>query len=117
MVMVALNAAIVAGLVAVHDTINELWWLPAAGAVIAGALMVASVWPRTLDLGADLVDLHDKMREKPRLNAARSMFNAVSQSADRADAILSGKTFLFRLGLVALALSLLGSLPVVLFRP
>ena len=60
--LITVAAASIAGLAAVHDTINRLWWLPTAGFFVAGGMLVASIWPRTVDLGPDLVDLHDEMR-------------------------------------------------------
>jgi hypothetical protein len=102
--MVALDGAVIAGLVAVHDTINRLWWIAAVGCVAAAVAMVGSIWPRTVDLGPDLADLPDEMREQPPRDAARSMFNAISSATDGADAILEDKVSLFWIGLGLFAL-------------
>jgi len=114
--MLAVVGAVVAGLVAVHKTINPLWWAPAIAALVAAGMMVAA-WPRTLDLGADLVDLHHEMRDQDPLETARTLFNATLEAEGDADAILALKSALFRWSLVVLSLSLLACIPVVLFRP
>lgn len=36
----ALDAALIAGLVATHESIHELWWLPALGGTVAAAFFI-----------------------------------------------------------------------------
>src|SRR5712691_4429695 len=73
----AIDAAAIGVLVAVHRVVNDLWWAPAAVCGIAGGLLVASIWPRNFVLGPDLFDLHDGMRDASPLEAAREMVNDV----------------------------------------
>lgn len=112
--MIAVDAAAIAGLAAVHDAINRLWWLPTLAFVAAGLLMVASIWPRVVTLGPDLADLHDQLREQSPLDAARLMFNETSAATSDADGTLERKVFLFWLGLAVLSVSLVASFPIIL---
>jgi hypothetical protein len=73
----ALDAAVIAGLVAAHDLIHRLWWLPTAGLIGAGVLFIASVWPREVALGPDLIDFHDEMREDSTLDALAGCLSAL----------------------------------------
>jgi hypothetical protein len=115
--VLALDAAVIAGLVAVHNVIHSLWWLPAAGCAAAGALFVASIWPRTVDLGPDLIDFHDEMRESPRRDVARSLFTHFLLATETVDETVGEKTLIFWVALGVLSVSLVGCLPIVLLRP
>jgi hypothetical protein len=44
-------AAAIALLVAAHDDIHRLWWLPAVALGVASLLLLAAVWPRRFDVG------------------------------------------------------------------
>ena len=112
----AIAAAIVAGLASVHDSLGNLWWLPASGCAVAGALFVGSLWPRIFPKGPDLLELHDAMRAASLLESARTMFGFVMRAAVSAEQIVSSKTRTYYLGLLLLSLSAAGSIPVIVRR-
>jgi hypothetical protein len=60
--LLALVAAIIGGLA----TFTIFWWAPAVGCAVAGVFFVRTVWRRSLILGPDLIDFHDKMRAHGR---------------------------------------------------
>jgi hypothetical protein len=115
--VLALVAAIIAGLVGFHDGLNDLWWIPTLGFLLTGILLIASIWPRTADLGPDLIDFHDEMRESTPLEAARAMTSHLYIAAANANDSMIAKGALFWLSLGSLLMSTVGCLPVILLRP
>jgi hypothetical protein len=115
--VLAIDAAAIAGLVAVHESIHSLWWIAVLGFLTAGAIFIGSIWPREVEVGVDLVDFHNEMREANPLHAAREFFTDLSSSADDAEKQMRGKVGLFLFGLAVFAASLVICLPIVLFRP
>ncbi len=115
--ILAVDAAAIGVLATVHSSVNHLWWLPAAGFSVAGALLIGVVWVRGIALGPDLLDFHHKMRNDPPLHAAREMLNDLVTATDENDSTVNGKTSLFWWALASLAVSLIGCLPITLFRP
>src|SRR5436853_1922637 len=47
------DAAAVGVLIGVHDAVG-FWWLDATGLAVAGLLLLAVVWPRSVDAGPNL---------------------------------------------------------------
>jgi len=115
--LLALDAALIAGLAAAHDSIHRAWWLPAVIAAMAAGFFIASLWPRTVDLGANPIDFHKEMREGSPLDAARAMVEHLFSSAERVDERIAEKGNLYWVGLALFSVALVASLPMVVFRP
>jgi hypothetical protein len=107
-------AASITLLVAAHDDIHRLWWLPAVGLAFAGVLMLAAVWPRTFDVGPDTRDFYEKMATSTRLEASRQMLTELLVAGDANDFQLPIKRRLFKAGFAVLVAGLLGALPIAL---
>jgi hypothetical protein len=45
------DAAALGVLIAAHDGINTYWWIPGLVLGAAGLILLAAIWPRTLDSG------------------------------------------------------------------
>ena len=117
--LLALGAAAIALLVATHDTINRFWWLPVIGFSVASALFLLAARPREFDVGPDLTWLYDRWTaaRTSAADAARQMLSECLSSLGNNYALSVRKGLYVRLGLIALVLSALGSIPVALIRP
>jgi hypothetical protein len=115
--VLAAAVAALAALAAFHRGINHFWWLPALGLFCSCVLFALVIRPYEFTFAPDLLDLHDQMREEGQLEAARELLDDLTYAADRNDRPLRLKVQLFGYGLVVMAASLVGSLPVLLFRP
>lgn len=115
--VLAAAVAALATLAAFHHTINRLWWIPAIGLVVSSGFFCAVIWPYDVEQAPDLFDLHDKMRTEGSFGAARELLNDLTKAADTNDGPLGLKVRLFGYGLVVLAVSLVGCLPILLIRP
>ena len=113
--ILAIDAAALGVVVAVHNVLNVNWWLPAAGLGVAGVFLIASIWPRRFDFGPDIEAFYSEMGGGTPLEAARQMLAELLQSikANRKDS----KILLAWIGLALMVVSLLGCLPVVFLRP
>ena len=112
--VLGVTAAAIALMVAVRAAVNEVWWLPTAGLGAAGVLLLASVWPRTFDLGPDPRRFYEAMATSTRLVASRQMLSELLAAVDANDRHLPAKNRLFKAGFGVLVVSLLGSLGVAL---
>jgi hypothetical protein len=115
--VLAAAVAALAALAAFHQGVNRLWWLPALGLFCSCVLFALVIRPDEVTSAPDLLDLHDQMRDEGRLEAARELLDDLTYAADGNERPLGLKVQLFRYGLVVLAASLAGSLPILLFRP
>ena len=114
---IGLVVAVIGGLAAVHNAVNSAWWMPAVGCVIAGCFFVRTIWQREFIFGPDLLDFHDEMRTQPPLGAARLMLVSLSDATDSVELGYDDKAWNFEVGLAILSISLIGCLPILLFRP
>ena len=73
--VLGLDTAAVALLVAVRDSLNALWWIPACALGVTGVLLLAAIWPRTFDLGPDPRKFYEAMGTSSRLVATRQMLS------------------------------------------
>lgn len=113
----AVGAAVIAGLATTHEGLNSRWWLPAIGCAVSGGFLIAATWLRELDLGPDPIDFHDEVRYAGAVGAAREMVEALTTATENVDEGYGVKRSYFSVGLVLLIVSLLGCLPIVVFRP
>jgi len=111
----ASDAAALGAIVGVHNLVNSYWWLPAIGSILAGGLLIASIWPRGFDLGPDLAVFYAEMAGGSPLEAARQMLSELllAISNNQKDS----KILLLWGALILMLVSLLGCLPVVFLRP
>ena len=112
--VLGVTAAGIALMAAVRAAVHELWWLPTAGLGVAGVLLLASVWPRTFDLGPDPRRFYEAMATSTRLVASRQMLSELLAAVDGNDRHLPRKNRLFKAGFGVLVASLLGCLGVAL---
>lgn len=106
------DAAALAVLVATHDALSRLWWIPAVGLGIAGMLLLAAVWPRTMDSGPDWRRFYDRWGGAIPAQAARQMLVELLAAVETNDAQARkahGKNVVFKLAFALLVVSLVGS--------
>jgi hypothetical protein len=117
--LLALGAAAIALLVATHDAINRFWWIPVIGFGLASAFLVLAARPREFDVGPDLAWLYDRWTtaQVSAADAARQMLSELLASLGNNYSLSIRKGLYVKLGLVALVISSLGSIPVALLRP
>jgi hypothetical protein len=115
--LIAVAAAVIGGLAAAHHSINHLWAIPAGGCAVSGALLVGAVWPRVVDGGPDLIEIHDKMRARGPLESARLMFDALMDANTQNEDVYGGKASWYEAGIALLALSIAATIPALIFRP
>ena len=112
--VLAIDAAAIALLVAVHGELPDFWWAPTVGLGAAGIVLLAVIWPRRFDVGPDPGRFYQAFGSSPAIVASRQMLSELLAAIDTNDAVLPAKGRLFKLGFSALVLSLLGCLPVAL---
>jgi hypothetical protein len=115
--LLAVDAGALALLVATHDVINRLWWIPGIGLGVAGVLLLVTVWPRNFDVGPDWREFYDTYGNETPDVVGRHMLAELLAATERNAGGVPVKQWLFNAGFVVLALSLLGSIPVALIRP
>jgi hypothetical protein len=114
--LLGLVAAVIAGLATFRDEVQHLWWAPAVGFAVAGVFFIRTIWQRPLIFGPDLIDFHDEMRSNDVLVAARAMVESLTDATDSVEEGYREKGRNFEVGLAILVVSVVGSLPVLLFR-
>ncbi len=112
--VLGVTAAAIALMVAVRAAVSELWWLPTGALGIAGVLLLASIWPRTFDLGPEPRRFYEAMAMTTRLAASRQMLSELLAAVDANDRHLPNKNRLFKSGFGVLVAALLGCLAVAL---
>jgi hypothetical protein len=112
--VLGVDAAAIALLVAARNELSSWWTVPGFALGIAGVLLLASVWPRTLDAGPDPRDFYEKMGSSTRLDATRQMLAELLAAGDANDLLLPPKRRLFKAGFALLVAALLGALIVAL---
>ena len=113
--MLGIAAGAIAVLVAVHGSVNQLWWIPAAVIGVSGALFVAAIWPRRFSIGPDLEVFYELLGDGPPLTASRQMLAELLQAEK-----INRKPWKVRAlwwGLAVLIVALVGCLPIALIRP
>ena len=115
--LLALDAAVTAALATFHASVHRLWWLPALGFALAGFFFVIGIRTRHIERGEDPRDLHAKMRDRPRIEAARAMLSSIASATIHTDRVLAAKTRALRIGLTLLCISFAGLAPVLICRP
>ena len=112
--VLGVTAAGIALMVAVRRSVNEVWWFPTGALGVAGVLLLASIWPRTFDVGPDPRRFYEAMVTSTRLAASRQMLSELLAAVDVNDRHLPGKNRLFKAGFGVLVVALLGCLGVAL---
>jgi hypothetical protein len=112
--LLGLDAAAIALMTAVRHDLASLWWLPTTALGLAGALLLAAVWPRRFDLGPDTRRFYETMGMSSRLEASRQMLTELLVAVEENDLRLPAKAKLFKSGFALLVIALLGSLTVAL---
>jgi hypothetical protein len=107
-------AAAIALLVAVRFDLSRLWWIAAAALGASAVALLATVWPRTFDLGPDPRRFYETMAGRTRVEAARQMLSELIAASEHNAGQLPGKRRLFKAGFALLVAGLLGSLIVAL---
>ena len=115
--LIAVAAAVIAGLAATHEELHDSWWGPATGCVAAGVFLVFAIWPREFYVGAEIVDFHDEMRSESPLEAARVMVESITDATESLEQGYAQKASNFQIGLALLSVAVAGCVPVVLFHP
>jgi hypothetical protein len=112
--LLGVDAAAIALMTAVRHDVASLWWLPTTVLGLAGALLLAAVWPRRFDLGPDTRRFYETMGASSQLEASRQMLTELLVAIDGNDVRLPAKAKLFKSGFALLVIALLGSLAVAL---
>jgi hypothetical protein len=117
--LLAADGALLALLVAVHDVLNALWWLPALACVGAGCVLVASLALRVSNEGPYADDVHASLgvSEAEPLGAARKMVELLLAARRENEHATDVKLNLIQIAFVALAAAIVGSVPIALIRP
>jgi hypothetical protein len=110
------DAAAAGVLAAVHDAVNRFWWLDATGLAVAGLLLLAVVWPRSLDLGPSLRAFYDAFGGGPAVDVGRQMLAELIETIETNDRVIHAQRpeVLIELSLVLIALSVVGAVPLAL---
>jgi hypothetical protein len=106
----AVDVGALALVVAVRDDLSRLWWVPVLGYLIAGGLLLGTVWPRVFDAGPDPRRFYDRYGGGTRLDASRAMLSELLAAKDTNDPLLTSKNRVFKWGFGSLILAILVSL-------
>jgi hypothetical protein len=100
-------------LVAVHDAVNRFWWLDATGLTVAGLLLLAVIWPRSVDAGPNLRAFYETLGGEAAVDVGRQMLAELLETIDTNDRIIRAQKpeVLIELSLVLIVLSVVGTVP------
>jgi hypothetical protein len=108
------DAAAIALLVAVRFELSRAWWIAAAALGASAVALLATVWPRTFDVGPDPRRFYETMAGATRVQSARQMLSELIAAGEHNAAQLPGRRRLFKVGFALLVAGLLASLIVAL---
>jgi hypothetical protein len=116
----AIAVASLGVLIATHDSLSHLWWIPSAGIGASGALLLVAIWPRRFSIGPDLDRFYGSFGSGSPIAASRQMLSELVSAADfnlrRGKNQHFAKVSFLRVALVLLLASLIGCVPVALIR-
>ena len=110
------DAAAVGVLIAIHGAVNRFWWLDATGLALAGLLLLAVVWPRSVDAGPNLRAFYETFGGGAAVDVGRQMLAELLETIETNDRVTRAhkSELLIALSLVLIVLSLVGAVPVAL---
>jgi hypothetical protein len=110
------DAAALGVLVATHDSLNNLWWLPTCGLAVSGLLLLLCVWPRALDEGPNLRTFFETFGGQPYPEVALQMLGELLAAVEGNELRAPPKGRVFKAGFATLVVSLAGAFLVALLR-
>ena len=110
------DAAAAGVLAAVHDAVNRFWWLDVTGLVVAGLLLLAAVWPRSVDHGPNLRAFYEAFGGGAAADVARQMLAELLEAIETNDRVIGTQKpeMLIELSLVLIVLCAVGAVPLAL---
>jgi hypothetical protein len=114
--VLAADVAALGVVIATHDTLNRLWWLPAVGLAVAGVLLLVCVWPRALDEGPSLREFFVAFGGGSYHAASIQMLGELLAAIEENERRTPFKGHVFKLGFELLVLALAATFVVALVR-
>jgi hypothetical protein len=110
------DAAAAGVLAAVHDAVNRFWWLDVTGLSVAGLLLLAAVWPRSVDAGPNLRAFYETFGGGAAIDVGRQMLAELLETIETNDRVTRSRKaeMLIELSLVLIVLSVVGAVPLTL---
>ena len=106
------DAAGLAVLIAAHDVIDALWWIPALGLGVSILLLFVALWPRRLDTGPNWRTFYERYGGGAAADVGRQMLSELLDAVERNNESLSrphGKIFVFKAAFALLVALLIGA--------
>jgi len=104
------DAAAIGVLVAVHDSINRYWAIPAIALGVSAIFLMYVIYPRKLDAGPNWREFYEKFGGANPLDASLQMLTELLLAVEANDATVPAKDVPFKIGFVVMAFGLLGTL-------
>jgi hypothetical protein len=110
------DAAALGVLIAAHDALSRLWWIPAAGLGVAGFLLLVTIWPRKLDGGPNWREFYETFGGGTARDVGRQLLAELLAAIDENERRTRARkpNAVFKGGLLLMAVSLLASVPIAL---
>jgi hypothetical protein len=83
------DAAALGVLIATHDAISTVWWIPAAGLGVVALLLFVALWPRRLDSGPNWRVFYETYGGGAAVDVGRQMLGELLDAVDSNDESLS----------------------------
>ena len=95
---------------------DRFWWLDVTGLSVAGLLLLAAVWPRSVDAGPNLRAFYETFGGGAAIDVGRQMLAELLETIETNDRVICAQKpeMLIALGLVLIVLSVVGAVPVAL---
>jgi hypothetical protein len=106
----AVDVGALALVVAVRGDLSRFWWVPVLCYLLAGGLLLGTVWPRVFDAGPEPRTFYERYGGGTRLDASRAMLSELLAAKDTNDPLLSVKNRVFKWGFGILIVAILVSL-------
>jgi hypothetical protein len=111
--LLAATGAALGVLVAVHESLNRYWWIPALLLGLAAAMLLIVIWPREFDIGPDWREFYTKHGDGKLEEVGRQMLSELvsaiewNERIDKHSYLYSSYFLLFGglLGAVVIALA------------
>lgn len=108
--IIAADLALIALMVAAHDSLAQWWLVPTFALGVAAVLLTYVIWPRQYDNGPDLAAFYTREKDAAANDARRQMLSELLATNAFNTAVFPKKSHYFKVACVIAAAGIVGAL-------